>query len=189
MHFATHVAHCINLKRSNLGFLLDPRVGTADVAISSNPEVEGETGQGGGKYRAHSLALLKQPRKSFLGIRRATVNATRRPPLKQAKTTRGFSIFNGVVVYYESVLERRVSTTIQARNDVAELHSQYPVVTYVGADDRRHSHTFDYYVVFRDGHRVAVAVKHEAKRELMEDLLVRIRAAGISHVADDVVLM
>lgn len=47
MHFATHVAHCINLKRSNLGFLLDPRVGTDDVTISTKQEMEGETKGGG----------------------------------------------------------------------------------------------------------------------------------------------
>jgi hypothetical protein len=116
-------------------------------------------------------------------------HATRRPPLKQAKTTRGFSVFKNVVVYYESVLEQRVSSVIQARNDVAELHSQYPVVSYVGADGNRHLHTFDYYVVFKDGHRVAVAVKYEAKRAEMLDLLWRIKSADIKHVADDVALM
>jgi hypothetical protein len=44
MHFATHVAHCINLKRSNLNFLIDPRVVKEDASTSVMQGVEGKVG-------------------------------------------------------------------------------------------------------------------------------------------------
>jgi len=93
------------------------------------------------------------------------------------------------VVFHESELEHRVSTIIQARADVRELHSQFPVLPFADDDGVIHDHTFDYYVVFNDGYRVAIAVKHARKQALIHDMFDRIARHDFSHVADDLRLM
>ncbi|MGB3813771.1 MAG: hypothetical protein WA950_11140 [Shinella sp.] len=98
-------------------------------------------------------------------------------------------MFNGNVVFHESELEHRVSTVIQARSDVRELHSQFPVLPFADDDGVIHDHTFDYYVVFDDGYRVAVAVKHARKQAQILDMFDRIARHDFSHVADDLRLM
>lgn len=118
-----------------------------------------------------------------------TGHATRRPPIRQAKTARGFSLFNNIVVFHESELEHRVSTVIQARNDVRELHSQFPVLQFADDDGVIHKHIFDFYVVFSDGHRVAVAVKYAKKQKLIEKMFSQIEKKDFSHVADYLCLM
>lgn len=120
--------------------------------------------------------------------------ATRKPALKQAKTSRGHSIFRGIILWHESLLELRVSYLLQTWHNVREIHSQYPRVTYIAADGRTRTHTFDYYVVFADGRRLAIAVKMNRKRAMMLDMLSRIEDAGISHknggrLADETLLM
>ncbi|SCX03874.1 hypothetical protein DSM25558_0575 [Agrobacterium sp. DSM 25558] len=120
--------------------------------------------------------------------------ATRRPALKQAKTSRGHSIFRGVILWHESLLELRVSYLLQTWHHVREIHSQYPRVTFVDADGKTRTHTFDYYVVFEDGRRLAIAVKMNRKRAGMLDMLRRIEEAGVSHrsgrrLADQTLLM
>ncbi|MBM7043589.1 hypothetical protein JTP94_00255 [Rhizobium lusitanum] len=116
-------------------------------------------------------------------------HATRRPALRQAKTARGFTIFNGTVVFHESELEHRVSTIMQGRADVRELHSQFPVLSFSDDDGVIHDHTFDYYVVFNDGFRVAIAVKHARKQAQILEMFNRIARQDFSHVADDLRLM
>lgn len=93
------------------------------------------------------------------------------------------------MVFHESELEHRVSTIIQARADVRELHSQFPVLPFADDDGVIHDHTFDYYVVFDDGYRVAVAVKHARKRGQILDMFDRIARHDFSHVTDDLRLM
>ncbi|GEO87519.1 MULTISPECIES: hypothetical protein [Alphaproteobacteria] len=93
------------------------------------------------------------------------------------------------MVFHESELEHRVSTVIQARRDVRELHSQFPILPFADDDGVVHDHTFDYYVVFEDGYRVAVAVKHARKRTQILDMFDRIARHDFSHVADDLRLM
>ncbi|MGR9422215.1 hypothetical protein [Rhizobium leguminosarum] len=114
--------------------------------------------------------------------------ATRVPPLKNARTSRGWTIFKNVIVYHESELEQRVSLRLQARNDVAALHSQYPIFHFDGADGKRHMHVTDYYVEYDDGRTQAVIVKHEKKRKEMEDMIKRIVADPSSNVVDSIVL-
>lgn len=116
-------------------------------------------------------------------------HATRRPPIRQAKTARGYTIANDTVVFHESELEHRVSTIIQARNDVRELHSQFPVLPFTDVDGVVHKHTFDFYVIFNDDHRVAVAVKYVKKQKQIHDMFRRIEMTTFSHVADDLRLM
>lgn len=120
--------------------------------------------------------------------------ATRQPALKQAKTSRGHSIYRGIILWHESLLELRVSYLLQTWHGVREIHSQYPRVTYVDAEGKTRTHTFDYYVVFEDGRRLAIAVKMYRKRAAMLDMLARIEADGIAHrhgprLADETRLM
>lgn len=93
------------------------------------------------------------------------------------------------MVYHESELEHRVSTITQARSDVRELHSQFPVLPFADDDGVVHKHTFDFYVVFNDGHRVAVAVKHARKQKQILEMFERIAREDFSHVVDDLRLM
>ncbi|CUX21735.1 hypothetical protein AGR6A_Cc140222 [Agrobacterium sp. NCPPB 925] len=120
--------------------------------------------------------------------------ATRKPALKQAKTSRGHSIYRGIILWHESLLELRVSYLLQTWHGVREIHSQYPRVSYIDADGKTRTHTFDYYVVFEDGRRLAIAVKMNRKRASMLDMLTRIEAGGIAHrrgprLADETRLM
>ncbi|WLP56502.1 hypothetical protein [Agrobacterium fabrum] len=102
------------------------------------------------------------------------------PADKQAKTARGHTFFNDNGVYHESELEHRVSSVLQTLSGLRELQSQYPKVHYTDADGVVREHTFDYFVVLKDGARVAVAVKYARKRAQMLDLLNRICAARIT---------
>lgn len=114
--------------------------------------------------------------------------ATRVPPLKNMKTARGWTIHGDIVVYHESELEHRVSLRLQARNDVAELHSQFPVFHYHDDDGKLHKHTADFLVVYKDGFRQAIVVKLEKKRDEMEALIARIKAHPSAHLVNDIVL-
>lgn len=115
--------------------------------------------------------------------------ATRVAAGKNAKTARGYILFDGVVVYHESELEHRVSLRIAARNDVKSLHSQFPVFRYVDDDGVLRRHVADYYVEYKDGHRQAILVKLEKKRGEMEDLMRRIQLNINPRVVDDVQLL
>ncbi len=114
--------------------------------------------------------------------------ATRVPPLKNMKTARGWTYYRGIVVYHESELEHRVSLRLQARNDVAELHSQFPVFHYHDDDGKLHKHTADFFVVYKDGFRQAIIVKQEKKRKEMEGLIERIEADPSAQLVDGIVL-
>ncbi|WP_143565658.1 hypothetical protein [Sinorhizobium fredii] len=115
--------------------------------------------------------------------------ATRIPPVKDAKTARGFSIYKGIIVYHESKLEQRVSTVLQARNDVEQLHSQYPVLRWRGKHGKYHKHICDYCVFHADGSRTAVVVKNERKRAVMEEVIRRMKDEDFSSHADDIALL
>ncbi|WP_404976398.1 Tn7 transposase TnsA N-terminal domain-containing protein [Agrobacterium larrymoorei] len=141
---------------------------------------------------AHSTACEKP--ESFRYTPPHSGLATRSPPLKQAKTSRGHSIYRGIILWHESLLELRVSYLLQTWKNVREIHSQYPRVTYIDADGKTCKHTFDYYVVYEDGRRLAIAVKMNRKRAAMLDMLARIEAGGITHkrgprLADETRLM
>lgn len=108
--------------------------------------------------------------------------AVRTPALKQAKTARGHVFYGHTVIYHESELEHRVSVLLKTYRGVARLISQYPKVEYVDDDGVIRHHTFDYFVEWTDGTRIAIAVKYERKREEMLQLLERICAYGITGV-------
>ncbi|MGO7611189.1 hypothetical protein ACC689_07860 [Rhizobium ruizarguesonis] len=115
--------------------------------------------------------------------------ATRVPPVKNASTARGWTIFNNVIVYHESELEQRVSLRTQARNDVVALHSQYPVFLYDWEDGETHDHTADFYVEYEDGWNEALVVKHEKERAEMEDVIERIKAGPNARIVNDIRLV
>jgi hypothetical protein len=115
--------------------------------------------------------------------------ASRKPADKQAKTARGFTIFNGVIVWHESQLERRVSKILQARNDTVAVESQCPVVHHYDDDGVLHQHTCDFFVTLNDGREIAVIVKHEMKREQMLEMIKRIKAGPSCHKFDDIRLI
>lgn len=141
------------------------------------------------KYAAPSTQAVPEEPASFRFVAPHAGLATRRPPLKQAKTARGHTIFHGIILWHESLLEFRVSCLLQTWKGVREIHSQYPRVTYVDAEGKTRTHTFDYFVIFEDGRRLAVAVKMHRKRAFMMDMLARIESAGIGGLADAICLM
>ncbi len=115
--------------------------------------------------------------------------ATRLPPVRNASTARGWTIYKNVIVSHESELEHRVSLRTQARNDVVALHSQYPVFDYDGADGEAHTHTTDFYVEYDDHWTEALVVKHEKERAEAEDVIRRIFDDPSSQVVDNIVLL
>ncbi|WP_210383990.1 hypothetical protein [Rhizobium lusitanum] len=195
MNIAHTVARNIALKKARLGFLVDRRRAPAPMAASSRqyeaPVIQlkgkhGRTETEDCKYRGRTSQRGDIP---LFWNEPTEGHATRRPALRQAKTARGFTIFNGTVVFHESELEHRVSTIMQGRADVRELHSQFPVLSFSDDDGVIHDHTFDYYVVFNDGFRVAIAVKHARKQAQILEMFNRIARQDFSHVADDLRLM
>lgn len=114
--------------------------------------------------------------------------ATRVPPLKNARTARGWTYFGDTIVYHESELEHRVSLRLQARNDIAQLHSQFPVFKYRDDAGELHEHTSDFYILYKDGYRQAVVVKEERKRKPTEALIDSISADPSAHQVDSIIL-
>lgn len=115
--------------------------------------------------------------------------ATRVPATKNAKTARGFTMFNDVKVYHESELEHRNVLRLQARNDVVSVHSQFPVIRYADAGGVLREHVVDFYVEYSDGYRQACIVKQERKRAEMEDLIERLEASRNPKVVDGIKLL
>ena len=66
-------------------------------------------------------------------------------------------------IVFESKLEQRFLYITLARNDVHDVWDQPPAVIYWNAKGRTQTHTFDYLVTFKNGERVAIAVKPMAK--------------------------
>ncbi len=186
MNFKNRVARKLYMKRE--GIVASMVAAIASDHVRDNTVLEG--------YRGPTSPRRHAPEdpKTFRHTAPHPGLATRKPALKQAKTSRGHSIFRGIILWHESLLELRVSYLLQTWKGVREIHSQYPRVTYIDADGRTRTHTFDYYVVFEDGRRLAIAVKMYRKRAVMLDMLSRIEEAGISHkggrrLADETLLM
>ncbi len=112
-------------------------------------------------------------------------HATRKPAISSKGTARGSTFYRGTQVYHESEQEHRISVTIQGRNDVSELHSQYPVMLWVDAVGEIRKHTCDFYVVFSDGFRLAVPVKYEKKKPEIKTLISNLRKAGFTALKQD----
>ncbi|NKJ03730.1 hypothetical protein [Rhizobium sp. SG741] len=115
--------------------------------------------------------------------------ATRQPATRNAGSSRSSQIFKGIKVFAESELERHSLTRFTARRDVKLIYSQYPVLPWTDADGVDHDHTCDHYLEFSDGMREAVVIKMEKKRALMEDMIARMFARGVSHVVDNIRLV
>lgn len=175
------LAYRINLKRAGLDFL-NTRPKKAPIHGLQDPNLP------------HTVAIsyiepVRAPASATRWNRPTAGLATRKPPVKQAKTARGWTIHNGVVVWHESELEHRVSLRLQARTDVVHLHSQYPVFNWTDDDGKVRKHTADYFVIFPDGVKLAIVVKHEKKRAQMLDEIERIKADPSFAQVDDIRLL
>jgi hypothetical protein len=184
MHFKTRVARKLYMKRE--------AVATASRTVFGSLQTHGCAP--GAERRAPAIPRPSEHPETFRYAAPHPGLATRRPALKQAKTSRGHSIFRGVILWHESLLELRVSYLLQTWHKVREIQSQYPRVTYIDGEGKTRTHTFDYYVVFEDGRRLAIAVKMDRKRAMMLDMLSRIEEAGICEkggrrLADETRLM
>ncbi|MGV1951081.1 hypothetical protein ACQZ44_09655 [Agrobacterium vitis] len=85
----------------------------------------------------------------------------RNVPVKHMLKTNGASVFDNRQVQHESELEQQVSAVIQARHGIVEVRSQFPKVTYVDFEGKVREHIFDYWARFKNGFRLAIAVKYE----------------------------
>lgn len=106
----------------------------------------------------------------------APYDGVRKIQMASTCSARGSSVFNGRVLHHESELEYRLAVIMQARSDVVEIRSQFPRVAF--GSSGKNSHTFDYWVRFSCGRRVAVAVKYEKHRAKLEGELRQVLAAG-----------
>lgn len=62
-------------------------------------------------------------------------------------------------IVYESQMEKRAAYLFFADPSVVDVHDQPPPVIFLDADGVEKSHTFDFLVTYRDGRRVAIAVR------------------------------
>ncbi|AWI55908.1 hypothetical protein [Sinorhizobium fredii] len=85
--------------------------------------------------------------------------------------TNGASVFDNRQVQHESELEQQVSAVIQARHGIVEVRSQFPKVTYVDPEGRVREHIFDYWARFKNGFRLAIAVKYESEKAELRPVL------------------
>ncbi|MGR9373927.1 hypothetical protein [Rhizobium leguminosarum] len=184
------VARKIARRRAGLGFL-DRRRRSPEERVTGmqDPALRSTV-----RFPEERLVLATQKLPSLEPQPRRVIHdrthglATRVPPLKNMKTARGWTYHRNVIVYHESELEHRVSLRLQVRNDVAAVHSQFPVLQHLDDDGKLHQHTADLFVVYDDGSRQAIIIKHEHKREEMEALIKRIKAHPSSQQVDDIVL-
>ncbi len=91
----------------------------------------------------------------------------------------------------EGFNEKRVFAVLLARPDVGDLREQPAAVIYADEARRKHRHTFDAIVQFRDGLRLAVVVKRAkvAERKATKRLVALLATDLRREVADGVLLM
>jgi hypothetical protein len=89
----------------------------------------------------------------------------RKISLRSKGSSRGGFRANGNATAYESDLELDAALSLLARPDVVDVLDQYPQVSFVGADGKRHRFTFDFMSVHADGSRMAHSVKPKDKVE------------------------
>jgi hypothetical protein len=140
-------------------------------STNASPEaVAGNTGTCASKPRRPETETPWNPPRRHGGARDVARNSK--------KTARGFTVFNGVEVEHESGIEEGVSLITQADRRVGQLFSQHKKVLYYDNEGKRRSYTFDYYVVMKDGTKIAVSVKPERHRVREEKLVERIAMTG-----------
>ena len=119
--------------------------------------------------------------------------ASRRPAKRHKGSFRGSSVDpleNREKVYESYRLEYGQLWILMADPRVVEIHDQPPPVTFVTAEGRERQHTFDYRAVFRNGRRVAYALKpsERVERTGIETTLALIRQQSLVGFADTAVL-
>jgi hypothetical protein len=175
------LAYRLNLKRAGLDFL-NKRTDKAKIFGLQDPKLRNTVAVPCNKPAT-------EPRKEVFWNPPTAGLAARKPPVKQEKTARGWTLFKDVVIWHESETELRVALRIQARRDVVLMYSQFPVFAYRGEDGKMHQHTADLYVEYEDGLKQAIVIKHEKKREMMLDEIERIKADPSFAQVDDIRLV
>ncbi|MBR0752911.1 hypothetical protein JQ604_12010 [Bradyrhizobium jicamae] len=89
----------------------------------------------------------------------------RKISLRSKGSSRGGFQANGNATAYESNLELDAALSLLARPDVVDVIDQYPQVSFVDADGKRHRFTFDFMSIHADGTKTAHSVKPESKVE------------------------
>lgn len=94
-------------------------------------------------------------------------------------------------IIYESNLERQTALLTLARNDVLNLWDQPERVAYVDHRGLKVHHVFDYLLQFRNGRRLAIAVKPDKDVERLgfRQTLERIRSSLPLAFAHDIALV
>ncbi|WP_416355910.1 hypothetical protein ACLNGM_17525 [Aureimonas phyllosphaerae] len=117
---------------------------------------------------------------------------SRRPPTKNVFSVRGVIIDPATnrEIVYESTLERDLLCILLADRRVASLLDQPPAVEYFDDTGRIRRHTLDFMATLRDGRRIWIAVKPQARviSSGIEETLERIGTGPSRHRADAVVL-
>ncbi|MBD1546244.1 hypothetical protein [Roseibium aggregatum] len=92
--------------------------------------------------------------------------ASRTITLKSSASSRGFLLNHTCHRWagYESFLERDFLTILLAHPDAERFQEQPEPVTYVDADGKLRTHTFDVVVYLRNGRKVAYDIKPEKRR-------------------------
>lgn len=141
----------------------------------------------------HSTDLAKPDDDAPFTPPRST-NASRKITLRSKGSLRGSMVTaNGTPrqLTYESAIERNTAQVLLARPDVIRLEDQPPAVAIVHPDGRLGHHTFDFLVHLKDGRRLAVAVKDEARasKHDLDGFLRHIAPQIPKDFADGVVLV
>lgn len=192
--YARKRAKIVNRMKAGLGFLDHPAAGAP--AVKQLPQEDISRGLNVPVIDANQQKRVKFWTPPVQGPDKRTTTRKSRKAREEGKhnksskaTARGFTIYNNVIVQHESELEHRFSLSVQARNDVEVVFSQFPRLTWEDIEGKRHQHTADYFVKYRSGLRRAFVVKMARKADEMKDLINRIKAYGFEGKVDDISLV
>ncbi|WDZ79134.1 hypothetical protein PWG15_27005 (plasmid) [Ensifer adhaerens] len=117
---------------------------------------------------------------------------TRQPTPRSKGHSRGWVVDPAAnrAIGFSSTHEMRLAAMLLANRNVVEVEDQPAAVSYRGADGKRHHHTFDYRATYRNGRRVAIAVKPRSAvvKSGIRDVLKRVRPV-LGSFAHEAVLL
>ncbi|UIJ81747.1 hypothetical protein [Rhizobium leguminosarum] len=114
----------------------------------------------------------------------------RKPSEKSPFNWRGNqpSLDGNHTMHFESGVELKAGRIFRADRKYVEVREQWPTMPWRDDDGKKHTHTFDYFLV--DDLGICTLVAAKPKEIVLEKNLVdtmrRIRRAGVSHVADKI---
>lgn len=104
---------------------------------------------------------------------------TRQPTPRTKGHCRGYLVdpIRNRAIGFSSTHEMRCALILLADPEVVLLEDQPPAVSYLGADEKYHTHTFDYRATYRCGKRVAIAVKplRQVEKSGVRNVIKRLR--------------